>query len=62
MIAGIPLDDLVKIYPKMTESQINRKWAENFFTPDTDKVTTEIEDFRTRWENKKAKERESRGQ
>ena len=58
MIGAIPIDELVKIHPKMTQQQMDRKWAENFFTPDKEKVTTEIEDFKTRWENKK----KSRGQ
>ena len=55
MIVGIPTDDLYKVHPKMSDQEIQKKWALNFFTEDEGMVTTEEEDFKARWERKKNK-------
>lgn len=52
MIAGIPADKLIKIHPKMSQQEINKRWAEHFFTPDEEKVISDIESFKERWKKK----------
>ena len=35
MVASIPMSELVEVRPKMSKSEIERQWAEHFFTRKT---------------------------